>query len=70
MKKLNKQIKVTKQSQSGRNEMFQVGKRSMSRQTLVQSIENGNHPNYHIRTINGVKTPVSNPDKNANNNLG
>jgi len=41
----------------------------MTRPQFVKEIKNGNYPNYHIRTINGVKTPVSNPDKIVNNNL-
>ena len=32
--------------------------------------EIGNYEHYHVREINGIKTPVSNPDKSTNNNLG
>ena len=35
--------------------------------------ENGNkaeYPDYHVRNINHVPTPVSNPDRSTNNNLG
>ena len=42
----------------------------MSRSQFVRQIENGNYDNYHVRNINGVKTPVSNPDNSTNNNLG
>lgn len=66
----NKNIKVVSESNTGRNETFKVGNGYMSRERLVQSINNGNHPDYHVRNINGVDTPVSNPDKNSNNNLG
>lgn len=65
-----KEIKVVSQSNTGRNETFKVGNGFMNRERLVQSIHNGNHPDYHIRNINGVDTPVSNPDKNNRNNLG
>lgn len=42
----------------------------MTRNQFVQEIKNGSYENYHIRTIGGVKTPVSNPDNSTNNNLG
>jgi hypothetical protein len=41
----------------------------MSRSQFVKKIENGNYPNYHVRNIGGVKTPVSNPDGKSGNNL-
>ena len=65
-------IKVTKESPSGRNINFKDTStgRYMNRATLVKSIEAGKYSNYHVRTINGVKTPVSNPDKSNKNNLG
>lgn len=65
-------IKVGKQSSTGRNLTFhdnQTG-RNMNRNQFVKSIEKGNYTNYHVRTINGVPTPCSNPDKSKNNNLG
>ena len=58
-------IKVTEQSKSGRNIKFEI-----SRADLVKQIKSGQQPDYHIRKINGVETPCSNPDKNKNNNLG
>lgn len=69
---MGKRISVTAQSRSGRNQRFKDNsrKRSMTRNTFVQKIEKGQYPNYHIRKINGIKTPVSNPDKSTNNNLG
>ena len=65
-------IKVIKESDSGRNEKFHDNRtgKNMSRPQLVQKIEEGQYPNYHIRKIDGVKTPVSNPDKSEGNNLG
>jgi len=69
---LAKNIKVTKESDSGRNQQFQVGQsgRKVSRADLVKEIEAGKHPDYHVREVNGVKTPVSNPDSKEGNNLG
>lgn len=67
-----KRIKVTEESPTGRNERFHdnFANQGYSRSQLVDQIKNGNYENYHIRNINGVDTPVSNPDKNRNNNLG
>jgi hypothetical protein len=64
-------ITVTDESDSGRNERFrdnQTG-REMSRGEFVREIEKGKYPDYHIRDINGVPTPASNPDKSEQNNL-
>ncbi|HEW79168.1 MAG TPA: hypothetical protein ENH34_04285 [Phycisphaerales bacterium] len=64
-------VKVIKESDSGRNQKFQDTKTKevMTRPQFVTEIEAGQYPNYHVRKINGVKTPVSNPDKTTNNNL-
>ncbi len=67
-----KRITVTNETNTGRNTNFRdnyTGK-NMTRNQFVNEINNGNYENYHIRTINGVETPVSNPDKSRNNNLG
>jgi len=67
-----KRISVIQESNSGRNQRFRDNYTGieMTRNELVRKIERGNYDNYHIREINGVKTPVSNPDKSENNNLG
>ena len=65
-----KDIKVTKESPSGRNTEFQHGNKKLTRPQLVKEIEKGKHQDYHIRKINDIKTPVSNPDKSKKNNLG
>ena len=64
-------IKVTQESDSGRNQRFRDTRtgEDMTRAQFVKQIENGQYPNYHIRKINKIKTPVSNPDKTTNNNL-
>lgn len=68
----SKRITVTRESDSGRNQQFRDTRtgEQISRPNLVRKIEQGVYPNYHIRTINGVKTPVSNPDHSEGNNLG
>ena len=68
---MSKPIIVTKENPKGRNLQFQnknTGKK-MSRQEFVKAIESGRYPDYHIRNINGVKIPVSNPDGKEGNNL-
>lgn len=64
-------VTVTYESDSGRNERFrdyQTGK-EMTRKKFVREIEKGKYEDYHVREINGVPTPVSNPDKSEKNNL-
>jgi len=66
-----KRVTVTNESDSGRNLKFHdnyTGK-DMSRAEFVREIEQDNYENYHIRKINCVKTPVSNPDDKESNNL-
>jgi len=67
-----KRIKVTNETDSGRNQSFKdtVTGEEMTRTQFVKQIENGAYPNYHVREVNGLKTPVSNPDQSENNNLG
>ncbi len=65
-------VKVTKESSTGRNTNFKdtsTGK-SMTRAQFVKEIEKGNYSDYHVRNINGVKTPVSNPNGKESDNLG
>lgn len=67
----NKRVTVIKENDSGRNQRFHDNRtgQDMSRTEFVRQIEQGNYQNYHVRKINGVKTPVSNPDQSQNNNL-
>lgn len=69
---MRKRISVLKENESGRNEMFRDNVKGieMTRNQFVKEIERGNYDNYHIRVINDIKTPVSNPDSSENNNLG
>ena len=66
-----KPMKVTKESPTGRNLQFQNKStgRNMSRSEFVKAIEKGQYQGYHIRKINKIKTPVSNPDTSTGNNL-
>ncbi len=67
-----KRIKVISESESGKNIMFydNYTHKTMTRNQFVNEIKNGNYENYHIRNINGIDTPCSNPDSSTNNNLG
>ncbi len=65
-------VSVTRESNTGRNERFHDNYKGtdMTRSQFVREINNGNYKNYHIRNINGIPTPISNPDSTRNNNLG
>lgn len=67
-----KRIKVTKESDTGRNLEFHdnfTGK-DMTRSQFVKEINNGNYENYTVKKINNLDTPVSKPDSSRDNNLG
>lgn len=66
-----KRVTVTHESETGRNQRFHDNYTGidMTRGQFVNQIDQGNYPNYHVRNVNGLGTPVSNPDKTRNNNL-
>lgn len=64
-----KNVKVVGETPTGRNVEFQKPNgHHMSRPEFVAAIRQGNFPDYHIRNINGLDTPVSNPDRSKGNN--
>ena len=65
-------VSVTQESSTGRNTKFHdnVTGRDMSRPQFVSSINAGQYPDYHVRNVHNVPTPVSNPDCKKKNNLG
>lgn len=65
-------LEVIQESDSGRNERFKDNKKGteLSRAQAVKEIKQGNIEGYHVRKVNGVATPVSNPNKSENDNLG
>lgn len=67
-----KTVRVTNESDSGRNLKFYDTKshKSMNRPEFVKQIEQGKFPDYYVRKMNGLKTPISKPDKSESNNLG
>ena len=69
---MSKNVRSITQNSTGRNITFKdVSSRTkMTRSQFVAKIENNKYPDYHVRIINGIKTPCSNPDKSERNNLG
>lgn len=67
---MTKKIQKLRENNTGRNTHFKVGSQTLTRAQLAQQIKNGHHPDYHVRKINGLNTPVSNPDNKKSNNLG
>lgn len=65
-------LKTINVSNTERNLIFLDTKnnKELTLEQLVKMIEKGKYPKYHIRIINGIKTPCSNSDKNKKNNLG
>lgn len=69
---MNRPIKVTRESDSGRNQRFLDPNKGeeMTRPQFVKEIEKGNYPDYHVRDVRGLKTPCSNPNRSDRDNLG
>lgn len=67
-----KNVKTINQNSTGRNISFKdmSSGTKMTRSQFVSKIENNKYPDYHVRIINKIKTPCSNPDKSERNNLG
>jgi hypothetical protein len=42
----------------------------MTRAELVDAIHAGEYPDYEVRNINGVPTPMSRPNETTSDNLG
>lgn len=58
-------LKTINESNTGRNLIFLDTKnnKELTLEQLVKMIENGKYLDYHIRIINGIKTPCSNQIK-------
>lgn len=67
-----KRVTVTAESGSGRNLRFHDNRSGadMTRAAFVREIRRGTYEGYHVREINGVNTPVSNPNRSERDNLG
>ena len=66
-----KRVTVKTENSTGRNTTFHdnYSNNDMTRAQFVKKIESGDYDNFHVRIINDVKTPVSNPDTSVDNNL-
>ena len=64
-------VTTTCQTKSGRNTKFRDNRTGakMSRTGFVKAIQKGHYDKYHVRRINGLKTPVSNPNGRKCDNL-
>jgi len=69
-----KRVSVTRETPSGRNIEYRDNYNGniMNRPEFVRQIRQGSYDNdnYHVRLIDGIPTPCSNPDNSKNNNLG
>ena len=67
-----KSVIVTAESESGRNQKFHDNRsgKDMTRTAFVKQIEQGSFPDYYVREVHGLKTPISKPDGSESNNLG
>lgn len=63
---------VLKENETGRNEVvFDLSNGNVfDREQFVVAIENRECSGYTVASIDGLKTPMSNPDGVASNNLG
>ena len=69
-----KNVKVLKESDTGRNILFQniSNHEIMTRTEFVSRIKSPTssyHKDYMVKVINGIETPVSRPDKYTSNNI-
>ena len=64
-------VRVTKESDTGLNQMFYNPEkgRSMTRNEFADKIEKGVYEGYHIMHMNSKRIPRSNPDDKTGNNL-
>lgn len=63
---------VIAEDPTGRNTLYfdTLTGQELSREMFVHLIRLGRYPNYHVRWINNIETPCSNPDFSLSNNLG
>ena len=62
-------IKASRENKTGRNTHFLVNGVEITRSQTVKFIKSNPNSGYHIRVVNGVETPASNPDNNTCNNI-
>ena len=67
-----KPVIVLKEDAKGRNEIYYdtVKQQLLTATEFIAFIESGKYPEYAVKMVHGVPTPVSNPDGRKVNNLG
>lgn len=66
-----KRVTVAQETSSGLNTRFNVaGQGVVPRGKLADQVEQGQHPGYHVRRLDGQRIIASNPDGKKDNNLG
>lgn len=73
MSKLKKpRVSVIEESDTGRNKKFIDNKtgKTMTRAQFANEIDNEKYKDYHVRKVNNLRTPVSNPNTDEDDNLG
>jgi len=68
----SRRVIVLKQNEKGRNELFYDTEKRLllSCEEFVVLIHSGKYPDYTVKEINGLPTPVSKRDSRSTNNLG
>lgn len=65
-----KNIRGNNDGENGENDSYTIaGRGVVSRETLVQEVEQGKHPHHHVININGEDYVRSNPDRTIGNNV-
>jgi len=65
-------VSVLEENETGRNKKFIDNKtgHEMTRAQFANKIDAGEYSDYHVKKVNGLRTPVSNPNGNKDDNLG
>ncbi|AVF75859.1 MULTISPECIES: DUF3892 domain-containing protein [Vibrio] len=63
-------IKGNQDGENGENQTYTIpGRGVVDRETLVQEVEQGKHPNFHTVEVEGDKYVRANPDRSKGNNV-
>jgi hypothetical protein len=65
-------LEKIEENKTGRNTKFRDKKTGevKTRAKVADEIRKGHYPDYHLRKVNGVDTPCSNPNSSEKDNLG
>ncbi|WP_335899807.1 DUF3892 domain-containing protein [Shewanella algae] len=63
-------IRGNNDGEHGENDSYTIhGRGVVDRDTLVNEVNNGQHPNHHVVSVNGQEYVRSNPDSTESNNI-